>query len=305
MEIAWRRNSLFLSVVFFVLTTIAMIATYGFFKLIEMPGAGFVTAAICLALAEWLIRRRYFFGTGIESALWLGGLFAFIFGLPGEGRIEALLLFAAAAAVAGLRVRNALFGALASAFVIAYVLNKAEAAGAALVAIAFALTAGVALARRWQRPSTEALFVVLTILPPVAAAIGSVNKLAPWWAGLFALIAAVMLALGLRLRSHAPLIAAAVNGVIAIAILTVHELIPLEPEWRLMIGGATMLAASALIARSLRDRTSGIVTAPSSLTTVDDELQMLGTVVAQPHIEAQPSTPEGGRFGGAGSTGEF
>ena len=305
MEIAWRRNSMFLSIVFFVLTAIAMIATYGFFKLVDIPGAGFITAAICLALAEWLIRRRYFFGTGIESALWLGGLFAFIFGLPGEGRVEALLLFAAAAAVAGFRVRNALFGALAAAFVIAYVLNKAEAVGAAFVAIAIALTAGVALARRWQRPSTEALFVVLTILPPIAAAFGSVNKLAPWWAGLFAVIAAVMLALGLRLRSHAPLIAAAVNGANAIAILTVHELIPLEPEWRLMIGGATMLAASTAIARSLRGHNRGIVTTPSSLTKIDEELQMLGTVVAQPHVETQPSTPEGGRFGGAGSTGEY
>ena len=73
-----------------------------FFKLTEIPGGGYVTAAISLALAEWLIRTRHFFGTGIESALWLGGLFAFIFGLPGEGSTEVILLFAAASAFAEL-----------------------------------------------------------------------------------------------------------------------------------------------------------------------------------------------------------
>ena len=305
MEIAWRRNSLGLSILFFVLTAIALIATYGFLDLIDLPAPGFITAAICLALAEWLIRTRRFFGTGIESALWLGGLFAFIFGLPGKGRVEALLLFAAAAAIAGLRVRNPLFGALASAFVIAYALDKVEAPGAALTAIVIALTALVALARRWQRPSTEALFFVLTILPPVAAALGGVKSFAPWWSAVFFAIAAVMLVSGLRLRSHAPLIAVAVNGVIAIAILTVHKLIPFEREWQLMIGGAAMLVASAAIPRSLRGRTHGIVTTPASLTVVDEELQILATVVAQPQVETQPSTPEGGRFGGEGSTGEF
>src|SRR5687767_4916021 len=251
MEIEWRRNSIGLSTLFFVLTAIGIVATYAFLDLVNVPGRGFLTFAISIAIAELLIRQFRFYGTGIESALWIGGLFAFIIGLPGEGRVEVLLLFAVAAAVAGFRVRNPLIGVLAPAFVIAYVLDKAEAAGAAFIAIVIAFTALVALAREWRRPSTEALVVVLTILPPVAAAMGGVKSLAPWWSAVFFAIATVMLVFGLRWRSHAPLIAAAVNAVIAIAILTVHKLIPFEPEWRLMIGGATMLAASAVIAHAL------------------------------------------------------
>ena len=64
-------------------------------------------------MAEWLIRQRRFFGTGIESALWIGALFAIIFSLPSSGKPEALLVFAAACAMAGLRVRSAVFGTAA------------------------------------------------------------------------------------------------------------------------------------------------------------------------------------------------
>ena len=149
LAVAWRRNSLGLSIVFFVLTAIAVLATFGFFKLIDLPGAGFITAAICLALAEWLIRTRSFFGTGIESALWLGGLFAFIFGLPGEGRTEVVLLFAAASAIAGWRVRNALFGGLAMALVIGYFIAKNQNVVAILTAIVVTLLAVAALSREW------------------------------------------------------------------------------------------------------------------------------------------------------------
>ena len=119
------------------------------------------------------------------------------------------------------------------------------------------------------------------------------------------LAATVLIAAGLRLRAHAPLIAAAVNGVIAIAILAAHDLLPFAPEWQFMLGGAVLLAASALIAREMRGRATGVVITPDSLTRSDDDLQLLATIAAQPQAESAPAAAEGGRFGGAGSTGKF
>ncbi|MGZ8869095.1 MAG: hypothetical protein ACXW2P_12195, partial [Thermoanaerobaculia bacterium] len=121
----------------------------------------------------------------------------------------------------------------------------------------------------------------------------------------FFVLAAVLIAAGGRLRAHTPLIAAAVNGVIGIAILAAHDLLPFAPEWQFMIGGAVLLAASALIAREMRGRATGIVITPDSLTRSDDDLQLLATIAAQPQVESAPTATEGGRFGGAGSTGEF
>lgn len=302
---AWRRNSLGLSIVFFVLTSIAVLATFGFFKLIDLPGAGWITAAISLALAEWLIRTRSFFGTGIEPALWLGGLFAFIFGLPGEGSTEVILLFAAASAIAGWRVRNPLLGGLSVALAIGYLLAKNQNAAAVAAAIAVTLLAVAALSREWQRPSTEALWRVIAIVPTAVAMLGSLLRVEAWWAFVFFTLALVLVAAGLRLRAHTPLIAAAVNSAIGLAVLAAHDLLPFAPEWQLMMGGAILLAASAVIARAVRGRTTGIVTTPDSLTRSDDDLELLATIAAQPRVDATPAASDGGRFGGAGSTGEF
>src|SRR5437588_7523520 len=85
---------------------------------------GWITAVIALATAEWLIRRGGFRETGVEAALWLGGLFAFIAGLPSQHKPEALLVFALAAVIAGARVRNPWFGALAVVLVLIYLDQK-------------------------------------------------------------------------------------------------------------------------------------------------------------------------------------
>lgn len=305
METPWRRNSLGLSILFFLLTSTAVFATLGFFDLIELPGAGYVAAAISLALAEWLIRTRWFFGTGVESALWLGGLFAFIAGLPGEGSTEVILLFAAASAIAGWRVRNPLLGGLASALTIGYLVAKDEHVVAVVAAIVITLFAVAAVSREWQRPSTEGLWMVLALVSTPLATLGGLRRIDAWWSIVFMLLAVALIAIGITIRSHTPLIASAVNAVIAAAILAAHGLLPFALEWRLAIAGAALLAASALIARVLRARTTGIVSAPDSLTGADDDLQILATVATQPHVDAQPATTDGGRFGGAGSTGEF
>src|SRR5688572_24446751 len=111
---AFRRRigagyrGLFVALLFFVLTSVGVFAFY------MLTENGILTAALAIALAEFLIRVRRWFHTGVESALWIGGLFAIVADLPGPPRAEGMLLFAAASAIAGARVRNPLFGALAA-----------------------------------------------------------------------------------------------------------------------------------------------------------------------------------------------
>src|SRR6266540_1887754 len=120
---AWRRMSLVAQIVFFVLTIVAIAAAYGFLTLLHLP-PGWILAIVCIVLAEFLIQRHRFWRTGVESALWIGGLYAFIFSLPSSGKPEAILVFVAAAAIAGWRVRNALFGVLALVLATVYLMAK-------------------------------------------------------------------------------------------------------------------------------------------------------------------------------------
>src|ERR1700720_615295 len=120
---AWKGKSLLAQCVFFFLTTLAIAAAFGFLSLIKLP-QGWIVLIACIALAEYLIRAFHFWRTGVEAALWIGGLYAFIFSLPSSGKPEAILVFVAAAAIAGWRVRNALFGVLAFVLGTVYLMAK-------------------------------------------------------------------------------------------------------------------------------------------------------------------------------------
>jgi hypothetical protein len=305
--VPWRTNGVVLAAVFFVLTVAAAIAAWMFLE--EITGdnklSSWILAVVSLAFAEYLIRRHHFFGTGVESALWLIGLFCAIFGLPGRGAPEALLLFAAASAIAGLRVRNPLFGALAVIFILSYLDRRAADEWQVVFALGSAGAALGALHREWRRPSTEMLFVALLVIPPLAL-FEAIGQLSPWWAVVFAIFVALCLLAGFRLRHHAPFIAAGVNAVLAVAILAANELLPFEYEWQLITGGVFLLFVSAVVTRHYRDRTRGIVVTPSALTKFDEELQILGTVGFQPRVEVGAAQPQGGgSFGGGGATGDY
>src|SRR5882672_5780671 len=99
---SWRHMSLIAAIVFFVLTIIAVSTLFGLLKLLHMPG--WLAAIPSIFIAERLIRRWHFWRTGVESALWIGGLYAIVFSLPSSGKIEAILVLAMPAAIAGWRV---------------------------------------------------------------------------------------------------------------------------------------------------------------------------------------------------------
>src|SRR5579884_2337158 len=250
---AWKRFSLLLQCVFFFLTTLAVAA---FALLFEFKGNWFVLL-VSVGVSELLIQKKHFWRTGIEAALWLGGLYAFIFSLPSSGKPEALLVLAAAAALAGWRVRYALFGTLAMVLVTAYFAWRHLPHEALAFGCGIAVVAAFACTRAWKRPSTELLWQMLLIVMPVAGYAASDTSFYATETATFFAFAIVFAMIGIRYRVRVPLVASGIA--IAIAALDAHKQIPLATETQLMIAGIALLIVAAAIARALRRRTHGFV----------------------------------------------
>lgn len=300
----WRHMSVIAQIVFFTLTILAVAAAFGFFTLLDLP-KGWIVLIGCVALAEWLIRRRHFWRTGVEAGLWIGGLYAFIFSLPSSGKPEALFVLAAAAAIAGWRVRNAIFGALALILVTAYFSVRNMPMDALAFACGVALVALFACTRAWKRPSTEFLWQVLLLVMPVAGHVASDPSFLGSETAMFLALAVVFALTGFRFRIRVPLIASGIA--VAIAAIDASKRIPLSNEAMLMIAGATTLTVAAAITRAIRNRTNGFVLDAQEAGEIDSIVS--GVAPALLPVEGSPASPQpiggGGTFGGAGASGNF
>jgi len=302
-DVPWRTHSILLQVVFFVLAAIGLGATFGFFHLLHLPKPGLVAGCLAIALAELLIRKARWYFTGVEAALWLGGLYAMISELPSSGTPEAMIVLGAAPAVAGARVRNPLFGALSAIFFMLYFEEKWDLG--VIAALVIATIAVVALLRIWQRPSTEWLWIAIAIVMPVASYFTADTAWRQATIALYAGFALLALALAIRKRHHALFLSGGVA--MAIAAIEVAQLIAIPLEAKLALGGALLLLGSWLLARAFRDRTTGIVVTPAQLTALDDVIEIAGTInIPQPDYAPATTQPaDGGKFGGAGATGSY
>lgn len=298
LEQPWRTNGLLVQAVFFVLTCIALGAAYALFDDGLFPGV------VAIATAEYLINRWRWFFTGVEAALWLGGLFALISELPSSGTPESILVIAAACAVAGARVRNPLFGA-AAAGIVAHYFEVARDAGV-LAAVILATLALLALGRTWRRPTTEWLFIAIALVLPLVGAAFADREWRDVTIILYAAYGALALILGLRLRHHACFLASMIGFGVA-GMEVGDKLDPVPFELRLATGGAFLLALAFTINRVLRDRTTGFVLTPAKLNPMDEELQLAATFALKPETpEGEPPEKiEGGAFGGAGASGDY
>jgi hypothetical protein len=301
----WRRLSIAMQVVLFVLTIIGVGAFYALSDLLHFP-PGRMTLIAALATAEMVIRRTRFWRTGVEAALWLGGLFAFIFSLPSSGKPEAILLFAAAAAIAGLRVRHALFGTLAMVLVCVYLAARDWRWAAFGLAIAITVIAAAALTRMIRRPSTEALWEVSVMVMPLAGYGCAKRDFASNAVviAMYATLAILFLAVAMRFRMRVLLLAMVVST--AIAVVEAHDFIPLSVEWELIVAGALILALATVIIRLLRSRERGFVL-DERKREEEDLLQIAAMLPLGTPAAPQPAdqTPTGGEFGGAGASGTF
>jgi len=304
MKTTWRSHGVIVQAVFFVLTLVAMGATYGFLHLFSIPGKGILAGIAFLAAAEFLIRAQRWFGTGVEAALWIGGLFGFISELPSSGKPEALLVFAAAFGIAGYRVRNPLFGAVAAICIMAYAEAKWDVG--VVAALVIATLAALALLREWRRPSTEWLWIAMAITLPIAGVFTADARWRTMTMAIYAAYGALAFGLGLLKRHHALLLSGA-SGLV-IAAIDASEMMAAPLETKLAAGGAFLLVTAFIAQRALRARTTGIVVTPASLTRVDDALAIAGALSAPTgtRIEQSEARPQGeGSFGGAGTTGDY
>lgn len=293
-EVPWRTHGLLLRAVFFGLTAAGMLAFHLLFE------NGVVTGALSIALAEYLIRGRRWFWTGVEEALWIGAALALISELPSSGSHESLLVMAAAAAIPGARVRNPLFGVAAAVLVVAYFEKKADLG--VIAALAIASLAVFALLRTWRRPSTEWLLIAIALVMPIA---GRAYADTEWQTAtiiLYSAYAALTLFLAVRKRHHALFGSGAIA--LGIALTDLGERMATPLELKLAVAGATLLLGAWVVSRALRERRTGIVVTPAKLTDFDDEIELAATA-ALPREDFDQRMESGGEFGGAGATGKY
>jgi MFS family permease len=322
-ETPWRHYGILLRIVFTIFAAIAVSSMFGFVRLLLLP-KGWLTMAAAIGTAEWLIRKQRFFRTGIESGLWICGTFAFIFGLPSSGKVEAILVFAAAAALSGWRMRNTFFGVVATILVIAYIAAKwdHQPLPALIAAVVIAIAAALALRRVWQRPSTERLFAGLALAMPVTGYVATAIQ------GLFknsiptnipvALIlgatAIALFACGVMWRDRVLLVSAALST--ACAAIELRALFDYPTEAKLIAAGVLVAAIAVLLSRALRNATRGFVVTPVRVGAYDEAMQIGGIISVAPHgtpVSHQHTGPElsdsagptDKSYGGGGAGGGF
>jgi hypothetical protein len=324
-ESPWKYNGTMLRIVFAVLAGVGVLAVFGFFAVGSRSVSEWLTAAIAIGTAELLIRRLRFFGTGVESSLWLCGTFAFIFGLPSSGKVEAILVFAAAAALSGWRMRNAFFGVLAAVLVVAYVAAKWQHDSLLTMAVASAITIAAMVAQRrvWQRPSTERLFAGLALVMPLAGYAATFAQRLfgakfPTSLPIAAVIFATALALGvagITRRDRVLLVSAALSAALAVVEVAIELAFPTEAK--LIAAGIIVAVIAAALARALRGATHGFVVTPMRIGSYDEAMQIGGIIAVAPHGAApashahtgpelaDSSGPTDKSYGGGGAGGGF
>jgi hypothetical protein len=298
--IPWRTHRLLLRAVLFFLTLLGVAAFYWLLDEYDVARPGVITGVLSIAAAELLIRVRRWWWTGVEEALWLASTFALVSELPESGTPEAMLVLALAAAIPGWRMRNPLFGLLAAGFVVQWFEKRFDLG--VVSALLMAAIAVAALLRTWRRPSTEWLGIALAIGLPVVGRAVAGEQWRTVTIILFGAFGAATLLLAIRKRHHALFLSGGVA--FAIAAVDLGEKMPLANEAKLAVAGGLLLVGSWLVARRLHGRTTGIVATPAQLTSFDDQLQVAATL-SLPQQNFGQTMESGGRFGGAGATGDY
>jgi hypothetical protein len=315
----WRSAKLLSRCLFFLLGLIAaaMIATV----LNGLFGSKFTlvsTGLVALVAGEWLIVARRNFGSGIEEALEATGLT--MLATECASRFNAsphvgTALAGAALAVAGLRLLNPLFTTLG---VLALVFSlHAPPIATAVVCYGVGVIALVAGAHDFRRPAYDQMLDALVVVTPLAGYLWSAyhgGGVAPWFAPLASLLfAAITLVIGLRRRTHAPLVAFMLC--IACAAYEWRGLVGSSPAARLMVWGCVLLLVSSVLERALRASHGGITS--RRLREEGPEmgyLETAGSAALAQHSPApqspapQPVPPVaggGGRFSGGGASGTY
>jgi hypothetical protein len=313
----WRTAGLFSRCLLFVLGLVAAAMAWLVIGQLDSGAASIVTALLCLGAAAWLILARRYFASGIEEGLEvaaLGLLAGKLWSDSGHSQTLGGLFLGTALTVAGLRALNPLLTCLAAlAFVLAL---DAPPAGAALTCYATAVIALAAGGRQFARPSYDSMLDCLVIVLPIAGYLWYTSAmtapvdyrhaaLTAWLVPLVPLVfGAATLAVGLRRRAHAPLLAA-----MACIGFTAYELRTLSGwslQVRLIVWGTALLVLATVLERYLRVPRGGITSVPREEETAIPVLGSAALAAQAPGAaHAGGVSGGGGQFDGAGASGRF
>lgn len=304
----------------------------------SLRGFWLLTGLIALVAAEWVVRQRQAFKSGLEEGLWTSGIAALCLyvadSLASHSVAAAATVCGGLLFIAALRMLSPLAMTLA---MIAFVTGLQASVDASrrsltfafvlfLVCVAIALLSLVLGARRFERPSHDRMLDQLVVVMPVFAylPLGSLPYLAKLpigmeldLSGLPATMLGVRLVLlgcaglflwtGLRRRTHAPIIAALLC--VLCLVVDLHAVIGLSLRWQLVLWGSVALAASVVLDRWLRKPRNGITTADVG----DDAESPIFPDIARAalltplHAPASSTPYEGGSggFSGGGASGRY
>jgi hypothetical protein len=316
----WTAPSFIARCAFFVLGVVAGGLTVAVFEILSRPAALLAAGVTLLVAAEWLILRKRLFHAGVEEALWTGGLLTVVVHfVPSNGDWGLSVAIALALAVAAMRLLNPFL--LTLAFAAASV--AIELAGGhrlwgehdvAIAASIFCYAAGVialSLARiQLLRPSHDHMLSWLMVIMPLCGFLWLASqqpqavRLGTGLAsGSFALVALIV---GIRRRSHAPLLACMASlGCVAYQL---RDLTTLPLKVKLIVWGSAALLAALGVDRYLRTPRRGITSHQlGEGTAALDLVQWVGAGALSPKAapQAAPFKGGGGAGGGGGADGSY
>jgi hypothetical protein len=302
----WRVYKLPLRIGLFLLTWFAASSVAGlFFLALEEIGA-LVIGVTAIALAEWLIRGKRFFRTGVEEGLWIIGVFMILFQLGRFGLDDEKILIAITAIailLAGVRLLNVPIAMVGIAVGVIWFGVIAE--GTLPAAIALGVIGGGAAALH-LRPAERPFWSSLTgwtaaLAPPLVWAILLLDHKPE--AVIWASVATVAwLAAGIAFRSRA-LLAGGWLSLLALG-YDLAERTRLLPEAKLVIGGGLLFLVAIALEKWLRTPRGGFTSIPLDDESLDGALQLVGVAAIAPGPLPE-GREAGGRFGGAGASGEY
>lgn len=302
----WRSYSILGRIGFFFLGAICAGALWGFIELLSSSttSAAFVAGAICLGVAEFLILTYRWYHAGMEEALFAGGVLMLALAMSSDH--ERFLVCGIAMLVAALRLLNPLLLVTAALLFSGAMDSQLRPFYCAAVAV----TALVLLPIRIERPSYDSMLAALVIVMPVAAYVFAKDGhfVVDFGVAIALLLyAALSLAIGLRFRIHAPLIALFVAlGAFA---YEVRDVSGLRLETRLIVWGSVLLVVAVLIERALRVPRYGITSEKLRDDNVFGLLELAGAAILTPRAKPPEASaqlhPGGGGYGGGGASGDF
>jgi hypothetical protein len=296
------------------------------------------SALAAVAAAEWLKVGKRLHASGIEEGLCVAGylmLAAWIATtLRAQFTGESVLILAAAAGVAGMRLLNPFvttcavvaFVEWAGSTVLARGIDQYAGTGSAAFLLEFAIAMAALMlgARGFRRPSHDRMLDWLVACLPIAA----YARWAPWsyleftstgpdvgahrivTVAVLLVSGAALLTTGLRRRRHAPLIG--FLGCLVGLAVELRFATGISNEAWLLACGFSALVAGALLDRWLRVPRHGLTSVPADRGEAAlDLLQTAGAAIVsqrsapEPVPEASVMSGEGGRFGGGGASGGY